>query len=126
MPDPTSTTASIPIKKGQAANFVWGLSDGVNISTYGRVLSFDTNRTSDKEPLPDANGETDGMVYYNLRDEGTLEAIIPTSGLSGLEIATTASINNKTYLIEGFKQNWTRGAWAKVTITLAAYPAIVP
>ena len=122
MPDPTP--ASTPIKKGQAANFVWGLPDGVNISGYGRVQSFDTNRTSDKEPLPDANGETDGMVYYNLRDEGTLEAIIPTSNLSSVEIATSVSINNKTYLIEGCKQNWTRGSWAKVTLTLAAYPAI--
>ena len=122
MPDPTP--ASTPIKKGQAANFVWGLPDGVNISGYGRVQSFDTNRPSDKEPLPDANGETDGMVYYNLRDEGTLEAIIPASNLSSVEIATSVTINGKSYLIEGCKQNWTRGAWAKVTLTLTAYPAI--
>ena len=122
MPDPPP--ASTPIKKGQAANFVWGLPDGVNISGYGRVQAFDTNRTSDKEPLPDANGETDGMVYYNLRDEGTLEAIIPTSNLSSVEIATSVTINGKSYLIEGCKETWTRGAWAKVTLTLTAYPAI--
>lgn len=120
MPDPTTAMT----KKGAAANFVWGLPSGVNITTYGRLQSFDDNRTSDKEALPDANGETDGVIYYNHRNEGTLEAIIPVAGLSNVEIADTVTINNTSYHIEGCKRNWTAGGWAKVTLTLVKYQLI--
>lgn len=120
----TPTTAMT--KKGSAANFVWGLPSGINISTYGRIQSFSDNRTSDKELLPDSNGETDGVIYYNHRNEATLEAIIPTSGLPNVEIAETVSITTSgssatVYLIEGCQRNWTSGAWAKVTLTLVKY-----
>ena len=128
MPDPSPTTPTTAMTKtGAAANFVWGLPNGVNITTYGRVQSFSDNRTSDKEPLPDGNGETDGVVYYNHRNEGTLEAIIPVSGLSSVEIAETVSItlpgdeSATVYNIEGCQRNWTAGAWAKVTLTLVKY-----
>lgn len=117
MPTPTSDM----IKKGAAANFVWGLPSGINIATYGRVQSFSDNRTSDKEPLPDANGETDGVVYYNHRNEGSLEAIIKASDFPTVEIADSVTINSVAYLIEGVQKNWTAGAWAKVTLTLVKY-----
>lgn len=116
--------ASNVIAKGAAANFCWGLPSGVNISTYGRVQSFRAARTSEKEPLKDKDGNTDGMVYYDLRKGGTLEAIIPSAGLSSAEIAGNVQINGDTYLIEEFEQNWVAGAWAKVTLTLNHYDGI--
>lgn len=116
--------ASNVIAKGAAVNFRWGLPDGVNITTYGRVQSFRSARTSEKEPLKDKDGNTDGMVYYDLRKGGTLEAIIPSAGLSSAEIAGTVQINGDTYLIEEFEQNWTAGAWAKVTLNLNHYDGI--
>ncbi len=122
--------ATAMTKTGAAANFVWGLPDGVNITTYGRLQSFSDNRASDKEPLPDANGETDGVVYYNHRNEGTLEAIIPVSGLASIEIATTVSItlpgdsSATVYHIENCQRNWEKGAWAKITLTLVKYQMI--
>lgn len=117
MTTPTTEMA----KKGAAASFVWGLPGGINITTYGRVQSFSDNRTSDKEPLPDSNGETDGVVYYNHRNEATLEAIIKATDFPSVEIAGTVTVNSITYLIEGVQKNWTAGAWAKVTLTLVKY-----
>ncbi len=116
--------ATAMTKTGAAANFVWGLPDGVNITTYGRVQSFSDNRTSDKEPLPDANGETDGVVYYNHRNEATMEAIIKTANLADAEIAASVTVNGTTYTIEGCTKNWTKGAWAKITLTLVKYQMI--
>lgn len=122
MPTPTSAMT----KKGAAANFVWGLPSGINITTYGRVQTFGDDRASDKEPLPNADGETDGIVYYNHRNEGTLEAIIKANDFPTVEIADTVSITTAgstatVYLIEGVKKNWTAGAWAKITLTLCKY-----
>lgn len=116
--------ASNVIAKGAAVNFRWGLPDGVNITTYGRVQSFRSARGSEKEPLKDANGNTDGMIYYDLRTGGTLEAIIPAAGLGSAEIADSVQINGDTYLIEEFDQNWVSGAWAKVTLNLNHYDGI--
>ncbi len=112
------------IKKGQAANFVWGLPNNVNITTYGRVQSFRAARTSEKEPLKDGDGNTDGVIYYDLGNDGTLEAIIPSAGLDSIEIAQTVQVAGITFLIEGFERNWTAGAWAKVTLTLHRYDLI--
>ena len=123
MSDPVTPTSAIT-KTGAAANFVWGLPDGVNIATYGRVANFSSNRTSDKEPLPDANGETDGVVYYNHRNEGTLEALIKVSSMPTVEIAQAVTIDGVTYTIESFNKNWERGAWAKITLTLVKYQMI--
>lgn len=108
-------------KVGQAANFVWGLPSGVNITTYGRVQSFRSARTSEKEPLKNGDGNTDGVVYYDMGKDGTLEAIIPTSNLGTTEIATTVQIDSDTYLIEGCEKNWTAGAWSKISLTLRHY-----
>jgi len=112
------------IKKGQAANFVWGLPNGVNITTYGRVQSFRSAATSEKEPLKDGDGNTDGVIYYDLGKDGTLEAIIPTSNLGSTEIAAEVTIDGNRYLIEGCEKNWTAGAWAKITLTLHYYANI--
>ena len=120
MPDPTTAMT----KTGAATNFVWGLPSGVNITTYGRVRSFSDNRTSDKEPLPDANGETDGVVYYNHRNEGSLEAIIKASDMPTVEVADSVSINSVVYTIESFTKNWEAGGWAKITLTLVKYQMI--
>jgi hypothetical protein len=109
---------------GQAASFQWGLPNGVNITTYGRVTSFWSGRATEKEPLKDKDGCTDGMVYYDMRDEGTLEAIIPAGGVSSAQIAQTVQVGGNTYHIEGCEQNWTAGAWAKVTLTLTHYDGI--
>ncbi len=116
--------ATAMTKTGAAANFVWGLPDGVNITGYGRVQSFSDNRTSDKEPLPDANGETDGVVYYNHRNEATLEAIIPVSSLADAEIAASVTVNGTAYTIEGYTKNWEKGAWAKITLNLVKYQLV--
>ena len=123
MSDPVTPTTAMT-KTGSAANFVWGLPQGVNIATYGRVVSFSSNRTSDKEPLPDENGETDGVVYYNHRNEGTLEAIIKSSSMPTVEIAQSVTIDSVTYIIESFIKNWERGAWAKITLTVVKYQMI--
>ncbi len=109
------------IKKGQADNFVWGLPDNVNITTYGRVQSFRDARTSEKEQLKDHEGNTDGVVYYDLGKDGTLEAIIPAAGLASVEIANTVQVGGNSFLLEGFDKNWTAGGWAKVTLTLRKY-----
>ena len=106
------------VKTGQAANFQWGLPGGVNITTYGRVVSFRSARGSEKEPLKDKDGCTDGMVYFDMHDDGTLQAIIPANNSTSAQIAQTVQINGNTYHIEGFDENWTSGAWAKVTLTL--------
>ena len=109
---------------GQAANFVWGLPSGVNVTTYGRVQSFRAARTSEKEPLKDANGNTDGVVYYDFGTDGTLEAILPNANLPTLEIAVDVTIDGDRYHIEGFEKNWTAGGWAKITLTLKHYDGI--
>ena len=109
---------------GQAATFVWGLPSGVNITTYGRMQSFRSARESEKEPLKDNLGNTDGMVYYDMKDGGTLEAILPTTAISSLAIAETVTIDGIRYHIEGFEKNWTSGAWAKITLTLTHYDGI--
>ena len=111
-------------KVGQAANFVWGLPNDVNITTYGRVQSFRSNRTSDKEQLKDGEGNTDGVIYYDKRREGSLEAILPTAAIPSLEIANNVAINGDRYYIEGYEKNWTAGAWAKVTLTLNSYDGV--
>lgn len=109
------------IKKGQAANFVWGLPSGVNITSHGRVQSFREADTTEKEPLKDADGNTDGVVYYDMGKDGTLEAIIPASNLGDAGIAAELTVNGTRYLIEGCEKNWTAGAWAKITLTLRHY-----
>lgn len=123
MSDPVTPTTAM-IKKGAAANFVWGLPSGINIETYGRVQSFGDNRASDKETLPNGDGEIDGVIYYNHRNEGTLEAIIKANDFPTVEIADSVTINSVAYLIEGVQKNWTAGAWAKVTLTLVKYQMI--
>jgi hypothetical protein len=112
------------IKQGQAANFVWGLPNNVNITTYGRVQSFRRGRKSEKEPLKTAEGNTDGMVFYDMNDSGSLEAIIPSADRASVEIANTVQIAGITFTIDEFEENWTSGAWAKVTLTLSHYDGI--
>lgn len=109
---------------GQAANFQWGLPNGIVATTYGRVQSVRAARESEKEPLKDGLGNTDGMVYYDMRKGGTVEAIIPSTGVPSAEIAETVTINGDNYYIEGFEVNWTSGAWAKITLTLTHYDGI--
>lgn len=123
MSDPVTPTSAIT-KTGNAANFVWGLPDGVNISTYGRVQSFSDKRAASKEPLHDSNGETDGAVYYDHRNDGTLECIIPASITGTCEIATSVTIDGRTYFIEECTKNWSAGAWAKITLTLVKHQMI--
>ena len=112
------------IKKGQAANFVWGLPNNVNITSHGRVRSFREAGTTEKEPLKDKDGNTDGVIYYDLGKDGTLEAIIPTGNLGATEIAEDVTINGTRFLIEGCEKNWTSGDWAKITLTLRYYKAL--
>lgn len=123
MSDQTTPTSAMS-KKGAAANFVWGLPDGVNVTTFGRVTSFSDKRGASKEPLHNADGETDGVIYYNHRNDGTLECIIPSSNLGTCEIATSVTIDGRAYFIEEVTKNWTSGAWAKITITLVKHQMI--
>ena len=111
-------------KTGQATNFQWGLPNGLASSTYGRVVSFRSARATEKEPLKDKDGNTDGMVYYDMRDEGTLECIIPTSATATASIAQTVQVNGNTYHIEGYERNWAAGGWAKITLNLTHYDGI--
>lgn len=117
------------IKKGEATNFVWDIPSGEQYTSVGRNVTITRNRGAEQTTLPTDDGETDGVVLYDLNEDVTIEAILKTDGLPnnfdpGTVLSIGAAGNQKSFLVQNFSRRWVRKDWAKVTITAKAWDAM--
>ena len=110
------------VKVGEAANFVWGIEDGI-VNTSGRIISINKDSSTDVEELEDTDGEVDGAIFLNKKTSGTVEALVPT-GFTDVELSSSLTVDGAVCYIDGFKKNYERRGWAKYTISFRGWDLV--
>lgn len=108
---------------GNATNFVWDLPSGKQVNSVGRNVSVSQHPSAETAELPADDGQTDGVVFYNDKEEVTIEAIIPTSD-SDIAIGSILTFDSKSFAVLDWSKSWTRKDWAKVNITANAWKGV--
>ena len=111
--------ADTTIKKGAAANFVWGIPSGV-VTVSGRITNIRVSRSIDKEELQNETGETDGVVYLDPKTGGTIDVIVPAS-FTDITLASTLTIDSHGCFVESTEKQWERRGWAKHSVTVQGW-----
>ncbi len=111
------------IKKGAAANFIWGIPSGL-VSTTGRITNVELDRSVEDVTLDDENGETDGAIFLNPQSSGSFDCIMPTGGIEIPTMASTITIDGLTLYITGAKKRWENKGWAKYTCSFKGWDKI--
>lgn len=111
--------ADTTIKKGAAANYVWGIPSGV-VTISGRITNIRASRSIDKEELQNETGETDGVVYLDPKTSATVDIIVPSS-FTDIELASSLTIDGHVCFVEGAEKQWERRGWAKYSVTLQGW-----
>lgn len=108
---------------GNATNFVWDLPSGKQVSSVGRNVTVTQHPSAETSELPADDGQTDGVVFFNDKEEVTIEAIIPTSD-SDIAIGSILTFDSKSFAVMDWSKVWTRKDWAKVNITATAWKGV--
>lgn len=111
------------IKKGAAANFTWGIADGI-VTASGRITNIRVARSIDKEELQNLEGETDGVVYLDAKTSATIDVIMPSS-FSGLDLASSLTVDGQACYVENVEKQWERRGFAKYSVTVQGWDAVV-
>lgn len=111
-----------PVFKGEAANFVWGIPDGL-VTVSGRITSIRKSRTIDTEELQDTNGEVDGVVFLDPKTGGTIDVIIPST-FTDVELAASLTVDGSVCFVTQVEKQWERRGWAAYTLTISGWDAV--
>lgn len=109
--------------KGNATQFVWDLPSGKQVTSVGRNVSVSQHPTAETAELPADEGQTDGVVFFNDKEEVTIEAIIPVQD-SDIAIGSILTFDSKSFAVMDWTKSWTRKDWAKVNITANAWKGV--
>ena len=112
------------VKKGEATNFVWGTGDGI-ATVVGRIISQRVSRTEDQAELANEDGEVDGLVLYNKKTSASIECLLPSSGAVPAE-GDSLTVDSHAGIVRTVEKSWSRGDWAKYTITVEGFDLVSP
>lgn len=110
------------IKKGEAANYQWGIPSGV-VTVSGRITDIRKTRSIDQEELQDENGETDGVIFLDKKSSAQVDMIIPSS-FTDVELASSITVDGDVGFITNVEKQWERRGYAKVTLTISGWDLI--
>jgi hypothetical protein len=111
--------AGAPTELGEDEG-TWG-SGGASVSTdYGTILSARLKRASEKDKYPDNNGETTGYIFYDLRTEGSFQALVQGT----LDPGDTVSIGGETLVVDDAEKQWEYKGWAKYQVNASKHDGV--
>ena len=102
--------------KSKGSTVVWG-TGGVSAaaSGYGVCLSANRALSTEKEEIPDENGNAQGVVYYNEKEELTIEALCKTN-VTMPAIGDTISVDGVSGYVESAEKKWEHKGTMKISV----------
>lgn len=110
---------SVKQRLSSGTTIVWGTS-GVSTQGYGKLLSASVKRGAAKEKLPDEEGNTCGVVYYDEEDTLVLEVMCKSS-ITLPEIGGTVMLDSVTGYIDDAERKWENRNVKKLSITASRF-----
>ena len=97
---------------------VWGTSGvtaGTGVSTIGKILSFDSKLVTKTSEQADENDELYSMIYYDPREEITLEILAKPATTKPVPGGTIV-VNTLTYYVKDSSEKWASNAAKKYSV----------
>lgn len=110
---------SVKQKLSAGVTIVWGTS-GVSSQGYGKLLSVSIKRASQKEKIPDEEGNTCGVVYFDEEDTLMLEVLCKSS-MSEPAIGDTVTADSTQGYIDDFEKKWDHKGTKKLSVTASRF-----
>jgi len=114
-------SATMKMKSGVTA--VWGTEEITAQSNYGIVTSASRKKTSEKETVPDGNGYTVGLVFFDQKSEVSLD-IICKSSMTEPSVGDTITFQTSpavSGIVMDADLKWDNKSTKKMTVTATQF-----
>jgi len=114
---------AVKMKLAAGATVVWGTA-GVSNQGFGKLLSASRKRSAaGKEKIPDEEGNTTGVVYFDEEDALALE-VMASSAATHPEIGDTITADGVSGYVEDFEKKWDHKGTKKLSISATRFVSV--
>lgn len=114
---------AVKMKMSAGATAVWGTS-GVSNQGFGKLLSASRKRSAaGKEKIPDEEGNTCGVVYFDEEDSLSLE-VLCSSAATNPEIGDTITVDSVSGYVEDYEKKWDHKGTKKLAISATRFASV--
>ena len=95
---------AVKMKLKPGVTAVWG-TGGLSAQGFGKLRSAGRSRNAQREQLPDEEGNTVGLVYFDETDELSLE-VMCASSMTNPEVGDTIAVDSVTGYVDSWEIRW--------------------